>query len=291
MIRSRNIIGRRGYSQTNNRNTEKNRKRKLEDVVADLNPPSPENVIVNRSSLIQFVRRHSCRRCRGNNLTIVEGSLGLTTTLNTFCEICDNTRNNLNHSSITGYIADLDDESYQYYKHRDEIEKTSIRPFLNEKMYGKDDNDSSKELDVRRLKSGKVGWDSLTTKTVIGVLATGMSGSDVEELFAHMDIEHGFDFDRMFKKVSPMVGDHIEIIRDEILEENLHAEIEATIRLMMKGRDERLIQRQIELWKSLSPERMVVALRIAYDMGWQKRSSGKNSVLCNHQFMKQLCTN
>jgi hypothetical protein len=253
--------------------TWENHRKQLEELIIDTNPSEQDNVIVNRESLEQLLScKTNCKNCRGN-LNVNQTQIGLSSSVNLHCPPC-NTNYEPSSQNIFQYMKSNEPPIHPKARisSRDKI-KTNVRPRYIEKQFGRDK--TQKKVSIHMSTAGMIHWDELTVNTALGVLATGLSSKDVEELFVHMNIQTSKNFKRQWTSLHNFIGKIISKMSADVIEDNLFAEIEATLRDDMKGESEETIKKEIEKWIINDPTKRKVSIAISYDMGWQKRSSGK----------------
>ena len=149
----------------------------------------------------------------------------------------------------------------------------------------------------KREKSGQrrenSAWYQVNIAAFLGSLSVGLGHSDMQKFLCIMDLPGGHSQFKGWWIVEEDVGPVIRGLLDDVLQDNLDAEIEATLEygrqtwqsLSQKGKKGRKwvraagkkcgIPLSFDQWKALPDnKRPKVPLTVSFDMGWQKRSNG-----------------
>ncbi len=154
-----------------------------------------------------------------------------------------------------------------------------VHPRIVLKTFGK--NSEGDSVNLSKAKSGCKIWDELTLRSVLSVFVTGQGVTDTKDQYACLNLATADNFDKVYEECSPYVGKKIRTVVKSEMREAFLEEIYATIDELYSHRMSEF-ERAIEKskWKNNDSDRMVISITVSYDMGWQKRSSGKIFLLC-----------
>ena len=236
------------------------------------------------------------------------------------CKKCVEKRENTLLTKFAAYIDSLDEETrgnkstsdlLKEYKQSDEMKKIVCRGELcisNETQYGiatsiafscvpssdkrsKEVHDCGKveaetskyhEKSVDGKQSGHAAnwWFALNIKMVLAMQSIGKGGKAAGNILAFLDLPRSKSFaTRTFGAVESVIGKAQRDLSDRLIAEALKNEI---IAQMKKDK----FEISYDEWIALPPdERETILLTISFDMGWQKRSSGRRyDSLSGHAF-------
>ena len=110
----------------------------------------------------------------------------------------------------------------------------------------------------------------------------GTGGFDIGELIGMFGLPGGKGWERQFHRHSPFLNEIVIDLADKMMKESLVREIDATIKekLEEEGYDEEAVRCAIKAWhenkiEDIPHHILRLGLAISFDMGWQKRSTGK----------------
>jgi hypothetical protein len=228
---------------------------RIKNAIESVNPPDTNNIIVNESSLMQMLKRHGCRRCGSRDLEVQQHNFGLSTNIDILCRQCNPSGSSKHQHScnMTRVINDIIDNPECHDKIAARMYKTSIRPAFIGHQYGRDRK--GEKVNRKRMWNPMYHWDYTNCLSVIGLLSTGVSSEDFQFILTQTSIKTGFNFNKMYYSVAPMIGKAIHEVSEDVARENLIKEIELTFREKFTEMTEQEIFRKVELWRSNSPSR------------------------------------
>ena len=108
-------------------------------------------------------------------------------------------------------------------------------------------------------------------------------GFDIGNISAFLGIPGGKSWERTYHRHSPRMTKHIMKVAQDAMLGALHEEIEATMREKLDGKkyDDDKINKAVKALfakddTNIPDEVKKIGIAVSYDMGWQKRSTGKS---------------
>ena len=114
---------------------------------------------------------------------------------------------------------------------------------------------------------------------LLGTFFCGKAGQDTAEFLSFLDLPYQQRFERWFYENQIVVIDVLRDVGNNSISEALEAEIDATV----QNKQNMTLEEWLKIPKD---QRVPIRLDVSFDMGWQKRSSGKTyDSLSGHAFM------
>ena len=257
--------------------------------------------IVHLENLKEVVNLHlgPCPVCRKLGLHLEEkNSCSFATTLEIVCDTCDGNRekDRLEISYLTKKIEQTQDTAVLQKKTRDELRKTKLKR-NNKIRYMKNEHlprhkkrvilpVRNKKISVRkRLKmwgKGSITDSEINIRAIMAAFYCGTGAGDIGNVASFLGISGGKSWERSFGNHAPKMCKLITSVVNGVIATSLKNEIRATIKYELEKAkySTEEIDKAINAFFSNDHENIPelirkVGLTISYDMGWQKRSTGK----------------
>ena len=251
---------------------------------ADKTTNTAPHRIVNWVAMQQTVNAGlgKCNVCKTKGMKLVEVSrISLASTFELQCETCNNKKEKLRQHLY--YLQ----KKFESEKTRDTYQKIANEKAKLEKLKHKLDIKRVHPVPNKKFKTGR-GNQSYTLEYELNIRAMmsafyiGTGGFDIGELVGMFGIPGGAGWERQHSRHTPFLNQIIIDLAEKMMKESLHREIDATIRdkLGNLGYTEEAVTRAINAWhekrlEDIPTEILVLGITISFDMGWQKRSTGK----------------
>ena len=264
------------------------------------------NRVINLTNLQSTVDNFlgPCPACKGILNLEEKYTVSYATTLEIVCKACNENRvgklqrvRNLNRSikkitdTSVASMGKMRKKKKQVYYLKDVVKSMNklrsdrtIRPTRNKRL-GK----------RSRIKAaGRQGAleSEINIRAIMSAYYTGTGGFDIGNVTAFLGIPGGKSWERTYHRHSPSMAKHIIQVANDSMGGALNEEIKATIREKLEGIYEKeKIDGAITAWfakdePNIPDEIKTVGLSISYDMGWQKRSTGRVfDSISGHAFM------
>ena len=235
-----------------------------------------QTLLVREWQLRQILIERKCESCRKNRNKFIEESIGMSKYIDSVCSNPDCTQSNDTEkkggffSMIKKLLNSIADNGRMLLKKL----QGAIRPTIILKQLGirrNEDSDNSLLVDD----NGKVLWDETTMRMILNTFVTGQDIKDTGLSYAVLGLSTSHKFEKMYTKVSPTVCREISKVAKRKMRQAFLEEVYATLEEKCVGMSREEIDVEKKKWENNDPDRMEVSIAVSYDMGWQKRSSGR----------------
>ena len=256
-------------------------------------PSSCANRVVDFLQLKETVDKNlgHCSTCKKGSLELIERQIdGFSSTFEIFCANCKKNKESLVNKMnyITKSVSQLT------INNNADIRKRRLMMKQNNKNLMKLDKLQQKQerFLISQQKSRTDDSYSINTKAILASYYIGCGGYDIGSVANFLGVPGGLNWERRFTRKSPVAANVILDLVDKIVYDSLVVEVTLVIRKMMKDiMSAELIETNIEYFKSkqyakMAPNLQHIGISISYDMGWQKRSTGRiYDSLSGHGFL------
>jgi len=209
------------------------------------------NLMNLQSTVNQFLR--SCPTCKGTLKLEEKHTVSFATTLEIMCKIC----------ILNGVLK------------KKEILRSEkiVLPTSNKKF--------SKRSRIQNAGRQGALESEINIRAMMSAFYIGTGGFDIGNVTAFLGIPGGKSWERTYHRHSSSMTKHIMKVAEDEMRGALNEEIEATIRDKLDGKmDDEEIDNAVKAWfakddENIPDEIKTIGIAVSYDMGWQKRSTGR----------------
>ena len=223
-----------------------------------------------------------CSVCKTKGMKLVEVSrIILASTFELECETYNNKKEKLRQHLY--YLQ----KKYESDKTRDTYVHIANQKAKLEKLKGKMDKKRVHPIPNKKFKKGSGNQSysleyELNIRAMMSAFYIGTGGFDIGVLVGMFGLPGGTYRERTHSRHTPFLNEIIINLAEKMMKESLRREIDATIRdkLEEKGYTDEAVTSAILAWHEkrndeIPPEISILGIAISFDMGWQKRSTGK----------------
>jgi len=156
-----------------------------------------------------------------------------------------------------------------------------VHPTPNKKFKSRSKNPKGNTLDF-----------TINIKAMLTAFYLGTGGLDIGGYASFFGLPGGRGWERSFHRNSPQVHAIVIAVATSIMEEAMIGEIKATIKEKLEGKyteeevDKAMDDFINEKWDDVPADILKIGITVSYDMGWNKRSTGKvYDSLSGHAFI------
>ena len=256
------------------------------------------NRVVNWNDLKSTVDSHlgKCNDCKGSGLYLAEKSTcSFATTLEVVCNLCNEDKE-VNRLEISYLKKKINNLKATTKKERDNLralqlkrnckirarknktlprrERRMIRPVRNKKL--------SVRKRAKIWGKGSIVDYEINLRAMMAAFYCGTGGQDIAKALSFLGIPGGKSWEQAFTRHSPKMCDIISSVVNGVIRQSLEEEIKITIREILvtnKYTNEQIHTATTAFFakdeQNIPALIRKVPLIVSYDMGWQKRSTGK----------------